>query len=144
MTTTISIPDSIVEDAERLAKRRGCPRSKLYAHAVADFVKAQRVFGLHERLDAVYAKDPQDSTLDPLLECRQSRSLPGEKWSCAAAPGNTRLARKASGLARDAVVNASQLVTLGQRFMLIDSFALAYHTTPPQYEMPWRLRDCSI
>ena len=35
----------------------------------------------------------------------------------AAAPGNTRLARKASGLARDSVVNASQLVTLDKRFL---------------------------
>jgi mRNA interferase MazF len=33
------------------------------------------------------------------------------------APGNTRLARKASGLARDSVVNTSQLITLDKRFL---------------------------
>ena len=33
------------------------------------------------------------------------------------APGNIRLARKASGLARDSVVNASQLITVDKRFL---------------------------
>jgi len=78
--TAISIPDSTFEDAERLAKRRGWSRSELYAHAVADFVKAERFLGVRERLDAVYGEDPQDSTLDPLLERSQSQSLPKEKW----------------------------------------------------------------
>jgi len=35
----------------------------------------------------------------------------------AEAPGNTRLARKTSGLARDSVVNTSQLITLDKRFL---------------------------
>jgi hypothetical protein len=78
--TAISIPDSIFEDAERLAARRGWSRSELYAHAVADFVKAERFIGVRERLDAVYGKDPQESTLDPLLEQRQSQALSKEKW----------------------------------------------------------------
>jgi len=80
MKTAISIPDSVFEDAERLAKRRGWSRSELYANAVADFVKAERFLGVRERLDAVYGKDPEDSTLDPLLEQIQSQSLPKEEW----------------------------------------------------------------
>jgi predicted transcriptional regulator len=44
--TAISIPDTIFEDAERLAKRRGWSRSELYARAVADFVKAERFLGV--------------------------------------------------------------------------------------------------
>ncbi len=80
MKTAISIPDLIFEDAERLAKRRGWSRSELYANAVAEFVKAERFLGVRERLDAVYGKDPEDSTLDPLLEQMQSQSLPKEKW----------------------------------------------------------------
>jgi hypothetical protein len=78
--TAISIPDPIFEDAERLAKRRGWSRSELYAHAVADFVKAERFLGVRERLDAVYGKVSEDSTLDPLLEQIQARSLPREEW----------------------------------------------------------------
>jgi mRNA interferase MazF len=35
----------------------------------------------------------------------------------AAAPGNVRMSRKASGLARDSVVNVSQLVTLDKRIL---------------------------
>ena len=80
MKTAISIPDRIFEDAERLAKRRGWSRSELYAHAVADFVKAERFLGVRERLDAVYGKDSEDSALDPFLEHIQSQSLPREKW----------------------------------------------------------------
>ena len=62
------------------AKRRGWSRSELYAHAVADFVKAERFLGVRERLDAVYGNDPEDSTLEPLLQQMQSQSLPKEKW----------------------------------------------------------------
>jgi len=78
--TAISIPDSIFEDAERLAKRRGWSRSELYANAVSDFVKAERFIGVRERLDAIYGKDSEDSALDPLLEQLQLQSLPKEKW----------------------------------------------------------------
>lgn len=35
----------------------------------------------------------------------------------ARAPGNVRLSRKASGLARDSIVNVSQLVTLDKRLL---------------------------
>ena len=80
MKTAISIPDSIFEEAERLAQRRGWSRSELYANAVSDFIRGERFLGVRERLDAVYGKDPGDSRLDPLLERRQSRSLPREKW----------------------------------------------------------------
>jgi len=78
--TAISIPDSIFEDAERLARRRGWSRSELYANAVSDFVKAERFIGVRERLDAIYGKDSEDSALDPLLEQLQLQSLPKEKW----------------------------------------------------------------
>ena len=80
MKTAISIPDSIFQAAEHLANRRGWSRSELYAHAVADFVKAERFLGVRERLDAVYGNDSEASRLDPLLEQIQSQSLPKEEW----------------------------------------------------------------
>jgi hypothetical protein len=78
--TAISIPDAIFDDAERLAKRRGWSRSELYAHAVADFVKAERFLGVRERLDTVYGKDCEVSRLDPLLQRWQLQSLVWEIW----------------------------------------------------------------
>jgi hypothetical protein len=78
--TAISIPDSIFEEAERLAKRRGWSRSELYANAVAEYVKGERFLGVRERLDAVYRVRPEDSELDAIIERAQAQSLPKEKW----------------------------------------------------------------
>ncbi|MGA9028739.1 MAG: hypothetical protein WB440_21990 [Steroidobacteraceae bacterium] len=80
MKTAISIPDAVFEEAERLAESRGWSRSELYANAVAEYLKNERSLGVRERLDAVYANDPDDSGLDPVLQRAQSRSLrAGEK-----------------------------------------------------------------
>jgi hypothetical protein len=78
--TAISIPDSIFEEAERLAKSRGWSRSELYSNAVTAFVNNERFSGVREKLDAVYGSDAEDSVLDPLLVQAQVRSLPKEKW----------------------------------------------------------------
>jgi metal-responsive CopG/Arc/MetJ family transcriptional regulator len=47
--TAISIPDDLFEQAERVAARRGCTRSRLYADALAALIakerSAPRVFG---------------------------------------------------------------------------------------------------
>ncbi len=80
MKTAISIPDSIFEEAERLAKGRGWSRSELYAEAVAQYVKAQRFAGVKEQLDAIYSTSPEESDLDPALRDMQARSLPKEDW----------------------------------------------------------------
>jgi metal-responsive CopG/Arc/MetJ family transcriptional regulator len=80
MKTAISIPDSIFEDAERLAKSRGWSRSELYANAVTAYVKSERFSGVRERLDAVYGQNPEDSAVDPLLARAQSESLTKGKW----------------------------------------------------------------
>jgi hypothetical protein len=78
--TAISIPDSIFEEAERLAKSRGWSRSELYSNAVTAFVNNERFSGVREKLDAVYGSDAEDSVLDPLLVQAQVRSLSKEKW----------------------------------------------------------------
>ena len=38
MKTAISIPDDVFEEAERLARRMGKSRSRLYQHALAEYV----------------------------------------------------------------------------------------------------------
>jgi hypothetical protein len=80
MKTAISIPDSIFEEAERLAKTRGWSRSELYANAVTAYVKSERFAGVREKLDAVYGPGAEDSALDPLLAEAQVRSLSRERW----------------------------------------------------------------
>jgi hypothetical protein len=80
MKTAISIPDSIFEEAERLAKSRGWSRSELYANAVTAYVNSERFSGVRERLDAVYGQNADDSAVDPLLARAQAQSLPKEKW----------------------------------------------------------------
>jgi metal-responsive CopG/Arc/MetJ family transcriptional regulator len=80
MKTAISIPDSIFQEAERLAKTRGWSRSELYANAVTAYVKSERFSGVREKLDAVYGHDAEDSAIDPLLAEAQVRSLLREKW----------------------------------------------------------------
>jgi len=80
MKTAISIPDPIFEEAERLAKRRGLSRSQLYATAVSEYVKNEKFQGVREQLDAVYKNQAEDSTLDPVLDAIQLRSLPKGEW----------------------------------------------------------------
>jgi metal-responsive CopG/Arc/MetJ family transcriptional regulator len=80
MKTAISIPDSLFEEAERLAKTRGWSRSELYANAVTAYVNSERFAGVREKLDSVYGHNEEDSAIDPLLAEAQARSLPREKW----------------------------------------------------------------
>src|SRR5271154_5289118 len=76
----ILIPDSIFEEADRLAKSRGWSRSELYANAVTAYVSRERFSGVREKLDAVYGNNAEHSAIDPLLAGAQARSLPREKW----------------------------------------------------------------
>lgn len=80
MKTAISIPDSVYEEAERLAKARGWSRSELYANAVTAYVKNERFSGVREKLDAVYGPNGEDSGIDPHLAAAQVQSLRGEIW----------------------------------------------------------------
>jgi hypothetical protein len=80
MKTAISIPDSLFEEADRLAKTRGWSRSELYANAVTAYVNSERFSGVREKLDAVYGINEEDSAIDPFLAEAQARSLPREKW----------------------------------------------------------------
>jgi predicted transcriptional regulator len=80
MKTAISIPDSLFEEADRLAKLRGWSRSELYANAVTAFVNSERYEGVRERLDSVYGGKGEDSAIDPLLADAQAQSLPRENW----------------------------------------------------------------
>lgn len=78
MKTAVSLPDSLFAEAEQAAKRLRVSRSKLYATAIARFLKENRGRGVTDRLNEVYAEE--QSTLDSVLHELQLRSLAREKW----------------------------------------------------------------
>jgi metal-responsive CopG/Arc/MetJ family transcriptional regulator len=77
MKTAISLPDDLFESAEALARRLGMTRSRLVATALAEFVAKHRVSRVTERLDAVYAAEPQSP--DKLLR-RAAQRAEDSEW----------------------------------------------------------------
>jgi metal-responsive CopG/Arc/MetJ family transcriptional regulator len=76
--TSISIPDTIYEAGDALAKRLGISRSELYGRALAQYVAKHDVDRFTERLNAVYAEE--DSSLDSAAVAARVRTLPPESW----------------------------------------------------------------
>ena len=78
MKIALSIPDELFASAETLRKRLGVPRSRLYATALADYVAKHRGRKTTDRLNAVYAAQPD--RLDPAVRRAQRRSLTSDPW----------------------------------------------------------------
>lgn len=85
MKTTISLPDSVFQEAESLAKSLDVSRSELYTKAIADYLKnhSQKLKRLSQKqitqkLNDVYAEE--DPILDPVMAKIQFLSLPHEDW----------------------------------------------------------------
>jgi metal-responsive CopG/Arc/MetJ family transcriptional regulator len=78
MKTAISLPDPLFAEAEQVAKRLRMSRSKLYATAIAQFLKQHGSREVTERLNEVYTQEK--SQLDPVLHVLQLQSLPREDW----------------------------------------------------------------
>jgi hypothetical protein len=77
--TAVSIPDDLFEQAERAAKETGRTRSGLYAEALRRFLRTMPDEEITARLNAVYAKDP-DEGLDPGLQALMYASLSDDDW----------------------------------------------------------------
>ena len=60
MKTTISVPDDLFAEAERLAKRLKKSRSQLYSHALREFVARHADDRVTETLDEVVAAAGED------------------------------------------------------------------------------------
>jgi metal-responsive CopG/Arc/MetJ family transcriptional regulator len=80
MKTAISLPDSLFEAAERLAKRMGISRSELFQRAVQAFLREHKDEGVTEALDQVYGHGSEEARLGPLLEELQRASLSKDEW----------------------------------------------------------------
>jgi metal-responsive CopG/Arc/MetJ family transcriptional regulator len=78
MKTAISIPDTIFNEAEALAKKLGVSRSELYAKAVSAYVDEHRGEQIVEALNAVYSQE--SSELDAQLQQLQDLTFTAEEW----------------------------------------------------------------
>ena len=78
MKTDISIPNSIFQAAENLAKKMGISLNELYVAALTTYVNEHQKESITDVLDQVYADEI--STLEPELVKMQVISLEGEEW----------------------------------------------------------------
>jgi len=78
MKTAISVPDTVFEAADALAKRLGISRSALYSTAIAEYVAKNDSEAVTARLNQVYSGEP--SSLPPELRNAQSRSVGRAEW----------------------------------------------------------------
>jgi hypothetical protein len=80
MKTAISIPDPLYRAADRLARKMHVSRSRLYATAVAGYLKDHEGEDVTRRLNGVYGEGAGDSTLPAEIAAAQSASLSGQDW----------------------------------------------------------------
>lgn len=78
MKTAISLPDSVFEEAEALAKQLGLSRSELYTKALQAYLQKYNRNQILNKLNEVYSQE--SSELDPVLARMQFLSLPQEDW----------------------------------------------------------------
>lgn len=78
MKTAISLPDSVFEEAEGLAKQLGLSRSELYTQALRAYLEKYNRNQILHKLNDVYSEESSD--LDPVMAKMQFMSLPHEDW----------------------------------------------------------------
>jgi hypothetical protein len=78
MKTAVSLPDPLFAAAERVSRRLGISRSRLYALGVEEFVESHRRKAVKEALDEVYRSEP--SEMDPVLAKMQTLPLARDDW----------------------------------------------------------------
>lgn len=78
MKTAISLPDSVFEEAEALARELGVSRSELYTKALKAYLRKYNRSQILNKLNQVYSQE--SSELDPVLAKLQFMSLASEDW----------------------------------------------------------------
>ena len=78
MKTAISVPDSIFRAAEKLTKRLGVSRSRLYSQAVERYIQHFDDDAITTKLNEAYSSE--SSTLEPALQSIQTRSVRKSEW----------------------------------------------------------------
>lgn len=78
MKIAISLPDTLFQEAESVARARGISRSQLYSEALARYLAERSALSVSERLDAVYEAQP--AAVDPALMAAQLQAVDDEAW----------------------------------------------------------------
>jgi metal-responsive CopG/Arc/MetJ family transcriptional regulator len=78
MKTAVSIPNSLFEGAERLAKRTRKSRSQLYSDAVREYLARHAPDAVTEAMDRACAAAGAEA--DPFVSTASSRILERSEW----------------------------------------------------------------
>ena len=78
MKTAVSVPDSIFEEAERLARRLKKSRSQLYAEALAEYLARRSPDAITEAMDRVC--DEVQEQGDVFVSEAARRTLEDTEW----------------------------------------------------------------
>lgn len=78
MKVAVSVPDSIFEAAERLAKQRDLPRSQIFAEALSEYLSRHGSASVTAKLNEVYSNE--ESAVEPALAKAQAASVDHETW----------------------------------------------------------------
>jgi metal-responsive CopG/Arc/MetJ family transcriptional regulator len=79
MKTAISIPDDVLDEAERAAKRLGLSRSELFTRAVQAFLARRAEKNITSSYDAAFS-DAGNSDVDELCREGTRRALLDMEW----------------------------------------------------------------
>ena len=78
MKTAITLPDELIERADRFAKERGLSRSELVNRALEDYLKLRDDAAITQSYNEVYKTEP--SSIEPALIQAQIRAVGKEDW----------------------------------------------------------------
>ncbi len=78
MKTAVSIPDEVFEGAERLARRTGKSRSRLFSDALREYVARHTAEEVTEAMNRVCAE--LGKTADPFVTGAATRILEQSEW----------------------------------------------------------------
>jgi metal-responsive CopG/Arc/MetJ family transcriptional regulator len=76
--TAISLPDTVFEEAERLAANLGLNRSQLYARALKAYIERHDNDAITDRLNQVYAVE--QASVDEVMLEMQIQTLGDDGW----------------------------------------------------------------
>jgi metal-responsive CopG/Arc/MetJ family transcriptional regulator len=78
--THISIPKGLFEQAEKLARQMKISRSRLFAHALEEYLQRRRNRELLEQINAAYSEepDPKEEPWRRLAASEHRRLVEGE------------------------------------------------------------------
>lgn len=78
MKTAVSLPDELFQEADRLARRLGKSRSRLYRDALAEYVTRHNPDDLTRRIDEALVVAGDE--IDPHVTAAARRSLGSVEW----------------------------------------------------------------